>query len=275
MIALVAWRADPAGMNIVKKLEELYEFRKLEERFDGNCVLEGEIGLGTCKLYLIEREHVYADYVNDIEAEAIIFLSKHSSASGKPTISVHPIGNWGKAMLGGRDKKLVPASSGIMSALLKKIEEEMEEHGLTSYELSYEATHHGPWVEKPCCFVEIGSRKVQWTDECAAEVVARAVAEATQDSCKTFVGIGGPHYNPRFTRLTLRCNIGFSHMCAKYALSELDRIAVMEAVAKTVEEVDGIAVDEKGLGGEKKRVWELLNGLDMDVKKVKELKREC
>ncbi len=46
------------------------------------------------------------------------------------------------------------------------------------YEVSYECTHHGPSLNVPAMFVELGSSEKQWNDSRAAEAVAHAAMEA-------------------------------------------------------------------------------------------------
>jgi len=81
---------------------------------------------------------------------------------------------------------------------MKKAQEEMN----LKYEVCYECTHHGPSLDVPTMFVELGSSPRQWKDSEAAEAVARGAmaAASTENSYPTVLGIGGPHYNMKFTR---------------------------------------------------------------------------
>ena len=40
------------------------------------------------------------------------------------------------------------------------------------FDLTLETTHHGPWIETPSMFIEIGSTAVTWGDKRAAELLA-------------------------------------------------------------------------------------------------------
>ena len=74
------------------------------------------------------------------------------------------------------------------------------------YEVSYECTHHGPSILVPTMFVELGSSEKQWCDLAAAEVVALAAMssvahfDSQDEAAATCIGIGGTHYNQKFTQ---------------------------------------------------------------------------
>ena len=74
------------------------------------------------------------------------------------------------------------------------------------YEVSYECTHHGPSLNVPTMFVELGSSPQQWSDTKAAEAVAKAAMQAIANfgvsEEKAALGIGGTHYNQQFTKMT-------------------------------------------------------------------------
>ena len=76
-----------------------------------------------------------------------------------------------------------------------------------NYEVSYECTHHGPSLGVPAMFVELGSSEPQWRDTVAAQAVAHAAMAAIsnfQTPAETAVlGVGGPHYNQKFTAMAL------------------------------------------------------------------------
>ena len=45
----------------------------------------------------------------------------------------------------------------------------------TKYQVTLECTHHGPFLEKPCMFIEIGSSIQQWKDKNAAKIIANTI----------------------------------------------------------------------------------------------------
>jgi D-aminoacyl-tRNA deacylase len=124
------------------------------------------------------------------------------------------------------------------------------------YQVCYEGTHHGPSLDVPTMFAELGSSPQQWQDAKAAEVVANAAMETVKQfgskPVKTVLGIGGPHYNSRFTRMALENEVAFGHMIPKYAVPEADVNVLQQCVEKTSEKVETIILDWKGIKGEDK-----------------------
>jgi D-aminoacyl-tRNA deacylase len=151
--------------------------------------------------------HLQLDHVDrlvcqelGITVDEVIFLSKHRAASGKPTLTMHPIGNFGRADHGGRGRSLVPASPELLSGLLRELSR--TGRGLP-FQISYEVTHHGPFLEVPTTYVEIGSDESTWGHRGAAEALAEALLNCGSSDGPTVIGVGGGHYAPRFTEVTL------------------------------------------------------------------------
>ncbi|MCD6478366.1 MAG: D-tyrosyl-tRNA(Tyr) deacylase [Candidatus Diapherotrites archaeon] len=269
MKAIIVSKLDPAGMNIAKHLLES-GFEKTSEKFDGNDVFE--LGEKEMKLYFINEDQVYADYVDKIDCELIIFASKHASVSKRPTLTVHPIGNWGNAELGGKSHELVKTSAAVMKSYLIELQKQKEEKSL-SYEVSYEATHHGPYLTKPTVYIELGSSIEQWKDEKAAKAIAETILNADyRMRCKAAIGFGGLHYNPHFTRIALQSDYGFSHMCAKYALQFLNERMVEKAIENTVEKVEAFIIEKKGLSSERQRIIAMLEKFGIPILRTNAIK---
>jgi D-tyrosyl-tRNA(Tyr) deacylase len=128
-----------------------------------------------------------------------------------------------------------------------------------------EATHHGPLINKPCVYIEIGATDTEWKDTKAAFVVAKTIAETMKNFKgnkyrEVAVGIGGPHYCPNFNKIQLKSNIALSHIIAQYNLPVSEEM-IKEAIEKTEEEVDFVLLDWKGIGNadERKRIMEILD----------------
>ena len=47
----------------------------------------------------------------------------------------------------------------------------------SEFDLSLEVTHHGPWINVPSIFVEVGSTAETWGHRGAAEVLANLIAK--------------------------------------------------------------------------------------------------
>jgi D-aminoacyl-tRNA deacylase len=251
MILIVASTEDTAGMNIAQKILDHYKFEKLSETFQKKPVYSKTIQNQEVKLLFVNQEIINTQFITDFfTPQLLVFVSKHSSVSGIPTLSVHTPGNFAEAKLGGIPKKvsICPASA-MKNALLEmaKLKEEMK----LNYEVSYECTHHGPSLDVPTMFAELGSSPQQWKDMKAAEAVAHAAmaAASKRSTYPTALGIGGPHYNARFTKIALSTPTAFGHIIPKYALPQVDAEIVKQCVERTVETVNSAILDWKGIKG--------------------------
>jgi D-aminoacyl-tRNA deacylase len=141
------------------------------------------------------------------------------------------------------------------------------------YEVSYEGTHHGPSLDVPTMFAELGSSPPQWNDTNAAKAVAAAVTETilklNDKPVETVLGIGGPHYNAKFTRMALESETAFGHMIPKYAVSSLDTAILNQCIQRTIEKVTRIILDWKGIQGQDKQsLIQTLEKLGIPFEKV-------
>ncbi len=188
-------------------------------------------------------------------AKLFVFISRHSSQSGKPTLSVHTPGNFGDAELGGLPKTLSVSPASAMQNALKSL---MHYKGALNldYEVSFECTHHGPSLDVPAMFVELGSSPMQWGDLRAAEVVAHsamsAISSFPASQPSAVLGIGGTHYNQRFTLMALMGEAAFGHMIPKYDIHLVDAEVLTQCVQKTLEKVSLAVLDWKGIRSEDK-----------------------
>lgn len=235
---IVASKKDTAGMNIANQLNQFGKFN----------------------FYLVDEEIIYTENLdmNRInQYDFIIFASKHKSEKGIRSISIHAPGNWREAELGGEKGKICPASALFMKQLFEKLRLNMDRLKLEGFELTLECTHHGPLINKPCVFVEIGSNELEWKDRRAGFCVARAIHETLlefkeNDINEIAFGIGGPHYCPNFNSIQLESNVAIAHIIPQYALP-LKEEMIQEIIKNTKEEIDFALLDWKGLGDADKR----------------------
>lgn len=257
MILIVASEKDEASVNISRQVLKKCAFSQLPDTFQGNPTYVTEINGRNVRLVTLREELIYAQNLTNLfqGVELIVFVSRHSSVSGKPTLSVHVPGNLGRADFGGISRTVSIAPASAMREALKAMVRSREEVHV-DYDVSYECTHHGPSLNVPSMFVELGSSPEQWGDLRAAEVVATAAIEAVSrfSNCiaKTVVGIGGPHYSSRFTRIALEDELAFGHIIPKYAVSILDSEILGQCIERTLERVDSILLDWKGIRGKDK-----------------------
>jgi len=248
---------DLASMNIRHKLIEHFEFKEIEQEFDGAQVYRWKDII----LLTTDKEMIYYDNLDreiakqlNITPEIIIFASRHSSQQKLPALTTHVTGNWGKAMYGGRDESLAIAEARAMKLALLKL----HELNTLDWIVCYEATHHGPSeLEVPSLFIEIGSSEEEWRNDKAGEIVAETIVHVLENyqksKFKIAVGIGGGHYAPKQTKVALNSELAFSHIAAKYA-HPLSKELLIKAINRTSGRVHGIYVDWKGSRGETKQM---------------------
>lgn len=162
--------------------------------------------------------------------EVIIYLSKHRSESRTPSLTVHPIGNSRAAEFGGRAGTLVPAAPRWMTAALRRLRKTA---AALPYEVTFEATHHGPYLETPTFFIEQGSTDVEWADRRASEAIARALLDLEPADVPVAVGLGGGHYAPRHTDVAVARRVAFGHLLSGHALEHLTDDVLAQAVSRT------------------------------------------
>lgn len=271
MIIFAASTQDTAGMNIATKLVDQYNFEKLSETFQKNPVYSKNFQNKEIKLLLVNTEIIDTQFLGDLfTPQLIVFLSRHSSAMGIPTLSVHTPGNLSEAKFGGKPRRVSVSPAGIMKTALLEMAKLRDQRGL-NYEVSYECTHHGPSLDLPTMFVELGSSPEQWKDAEAAEVVAHAAMAALSERSNYFValGIGGPHYNKKFTETALNTQRAFGHIIPNYALREIDSEMIRQCIDRTVETVDAVVLDWKGIKGEfKPKVLSALEEIGVPSERV-------
>ena len=225
MMGIIISKKDEASVNIGNQLLKNYEWKNE----GGVLIHENKI------IYFIEDLHLYHDNVDEeikklgYNVDTIIFASKHSSKSGKKTLSVHPIGNFTFAEYGGKDMELVKTNPLLMRNALQLLKEK----NTMGYEVSYEATHHGPYLKTPTFFIEVGSTEKEWKNEKAGKIIADVIMEMKENSYDVAVGIGGGHYAPRFTDIALKNGIAFGHIAAKYSVPYLNDEMVEKMLAAT------------------------------------------
>ena len=259
---IIASKKDKAGINITTALSQY----------------------GKYNFYLVDDEIIYTESLdlNKINKyDFIIFASKHKSEKKEKTLSIHAPGNWKNADFGGEPEKVCPASALFQKQFFEILNENVKEYELKDYNVTLECTHHGPLINKPCVFVEIGSTEFEWNDRRAAFVMAKTIKETIEKYQENpyreiAIGIGGPHYCPNFNKIQLNSNVALSHIIPEYALPLTEEM-LKQAIIKTQEEVDFAVLDWKGLGNSEQRqqVLEMLNKMYIQYKKTNQVdKRE-
>ena len=269
-ILIAACKNDLAATTIGNKLIEKYSFVETEKRSNGLPIYQN----GDLLFAYLDRDDIYADNLDQrLQAEAIIFASRHRSESQEPTLTTHVSGNLtSEARFGGMPKRLALSHPNMMKAALLSLMHSREALRLDQYQVSLEATHHGPTeLQTPSLFLEIGSSEKQWRDESAGEAVADAIyACATKPaSGEVSVGFGGGHYSPKLTKVDLEEDFSIGHILPKYFFDTFDPSMVRLAFERTFGNCTNAIIDWKGVRGpERKELVKLLEGLGKRIMRV-------
>ena len=262
--------ADPAGVTLLRAFRSM----GFEGTDRGDILRLGDIYLLVLDHLIIPAEKYRVPpeprpYPADYDALAArygidyyVVVSRHWSSSGTPCLTVHPTGNFGKAMYGGRDRELQRAPANAMRDIFLELLRDPPR----GYEVSLEATHHSPTqFETPMFFAELGSGKRQWADEAAAAYLAEAIMRgiASRGRAAVAMGFGGGHYCPTFT--AVEREMAFGHICPKYALDLLTEDLIRQMVERTVDGVDKAVLDAGMKGYQRKKVEVALRRLGVET----------
>jgi D-aminoacyl-tRNA deacylase len=265
---IVASKEDLASMTMLNYLINIREF--LQET-NTNFLIS--------KRYQNIKIHVSNEsllHLEDLDEKcpdsiAFIFLSKHRSQTGIPTLTCHCTGNYADNPYGGNPRELAIAHPYLQKQYLKTIA------GLGSlipeYDIVIESSHHGPTsLKQPVLFIEVGSTENQWTDRNSTSVVCESILKVIENgvgSCKKVaIGLGGTHYPMKFNRMLLESEYGLAAVAAKHDLGSIDREMLDQMIAKSIEKVTHVIVDWKGLGKQKNRIMKLIESTGLDILRV-------
>jgi D-aminoacyl-tRNA deacylase len=221
-VALINSRQDKAGVNIRHHIEEILDTYQTS----GMRVQDR-----TWQFIEVDERLINAEHIDEnLDAELIIFLSRHYSVNPVPVLTVHVTGNFGTADVGGDPRTLAPAAPHMMQATLRALSKYCPE----GYRVSYEVTHHGPTgLSLPSFFVEIGSSEKEWTDPIAGRAVAESVLSACPVNPVPLIGFGGTHYATRETEIALTSRGAFGHIAHTREVPGLDEEMVRAMIAQS------------------------------------------
>ena len=248
--AIIISKKDPASLSIYDELKNL----------------------NVKDITVIQERSIHAENIDQkIIADFFIFATKHKASSLKKTLTVHNPGNWSKAEIGGRDFTLPPSNASVLKTAFL----ELKKLNNLNFETSGEVTHHGPFLNKPSLFIEIGSSKLQWKEKPPAKIIAQTIANLIKikiKDYKTAIGIGGGHYMPSFNKILERTNIGLSYVCPKHQLENLNEDTLQQAIKNS--KPDYIILEWKGLGSYKEKVKNLVENLNIPILRIEKVLKD-
>ena len=275
---IVSSTEDPASTNMKKYLLIDYNWSEIEEMF-GHAVYSSD-DLNSI-IVTIDDRHIRHEEIDKevedhlgIKIHQMVTVSRHRSKTGEPTLSTHPLGNFGEAKFGGRDRTFVKSSPKLMTTLLRLIKKHATARNLY-HQVTFEATHHGPYVHVPAFYAEVGSNENEWRNDLPAKVVADSILELLSSygserdlpgDIPVLVGIGGGHYVPRFTDLVFKKNVAFGHMIPNYQIDTgLIDMGILQKVFDATPGFSGVYIHRKSLKKSVTREFERMFR-DMDVR---------
>ena len=209
-IALINSKQDVAGVNIRDHLTSLLAA-------GGRWPLTEQHDLA---FHEVDGRLIHQDRIDrGVDADLIIFISRHASMHPTPALTVHVTGNYESADLGGEPGRLAPAAPAWMHAILGNLAARAPE----GYRVSYEVTHHGPTeLSTPSLFTEIGSTAAEWADPAAGRAVAESILAAEPQETINLIGFGGTHYAVRQTSIALSSRGAFGHIVPARQVGVID-----------------------------------------------------
>lgn len=271
---LVCCTQDIPSVNMAACLKRDFEWEELGSDGENAYIRHGNDVMITIPSLHITSESLDETAKNfGIKVDEVVFMSRHKAASGIPTLTVHPIGNYKEADFGGRPNTLVKSSPASMSQMLRLIE---EYNDTDLYKVSFEVTHHGPYLDVPTSFIEIGSDESHWGDVHAAEILSRVIEDTTvPEGYVEAIGVGGGHYAPRFTEMVLGYKISIGHMIPGYQIDGMDEDTVIHYLAQASEATNGtrcVYLHKKAFRkSEQKRMEELIKSAGYEILSSKDL----
>ncbi|HOO53677.1 MAG TPA: D-aminoacyl-tRNA deacylase [Methanothrix sp.] len=264
-IVVAATRTDPASINIAERLMELASWVDedgLYHRFENySLVIFSE------KLITLRGVEERLKGMG-LSPELIVFASRHQAKDGTPRLCGHFSGNSGEAVLGGTSRELAVAAPGALKSFISNLARDPPE----GFEITVEATHHGPTdLTVPSFFAEIGSTEAEWSNPDAGTAVAKSILKIEDLNPPAFLGFGGGHYVNRQNRLLIETKIAFGHLFSNYQAEDLDFEMIEQAARKSG--AAGAYLDRKSLrSAEKRKISEALAEIGIEMMNEREIR---
>jgi D-aminoacyl-tRNA deacylase len=202
-------------------------------------------GGGRIEAVELDRLPIYEEGLDSlVKADLFIFLSRHRSSMGVASFTVHPLGNWAPSSeAGGRPRMLSVAAPWQMRNMLAQI----DGGNGTGVPVTYEATHHGPLLETPSFFVEVGGSDgiTERHYDHLARSVCDFVSSDHENVGRVAVAIGGTHYPEKFTKLALEGKYSFCHIMPRHSCMYADMLQM--GIQRSAPAAECAVIDWKGI----------------------------
>lgn len=265
---LVASSMNEASMTIASALIRKQGFKSTGVTFGSSPLYQS----GSVILAIMESEIIKPpDLDAHFRTQAYVFLSTHWAESGIPSVTVHTTGNFtDKEVLGARPREVGVIDPDLQKNYLIALNERRSQ--LEGYEITIEATHHGPTsLRRPVLFVELGSTEKQWGDAHAGEVIADALMASLSSGKhwdKVALAFGGTHYSEKFNDVLLNGEYALSAIVTKRYLEFIDSEMFGQLIQKTTRFPRYVLVDWKGAGPHREKIILLSKQFALEVVRV-------
>ncbi|XP_042476733.1 D-aminoacyl-tRNA deacylase [Macadamia integrifolia] len=236
---VVATTIDPASIGPASALLAMPGWHPGPILQEISSYVNGEVRLLKHDNSIVKEDHLdkrWEEATGEVVHD-VIFLSRHTAVSNRPALTVHPIGiphlrEGDEPLQGGKPGWAAPPNPriGPWLRLLKRIAQ--NQNLIPEYEITLEGTHHGPEINSPTMFIEIGSTEEYWGRQDAAQAIALLLWEGlglgggsavgnwnrNTDRNKILLGIGGGHYAPRHMDIVLKDDVWVGHLLSGYSL---------------------------------------------------------
>ena len=158
------------------------------------------------------------------DVSEVIFPSRHAAKSGKPCLTLHPIGVPHHPLeeeppFGGQSGFAPPPNPRI-APWWRLLHQKWNVHAIPDFSLSLEVTHHGPILNVPSLFIEVGSTEPYWPilEGLGLTTASSTTWQSHNQGEPVLVTLGGGHYAPKANKLALEPNVWLGHMLANHSL---------------------------------------------------------
>ncbi|MBN1330441.1 MAG: hypothetical protein JXA54_13285 [Candidatus Heimdallarchaeota archaeon] len=246
---IITTKQNICGRNIRETLLKKWIWKETSETFDGSPILKYK----NIRLVYSEKDVIESDHCDQLNADMLLFGSRHKSEANKPSLLTHITGNLGpENSHGGNPYELAYGSCRAIREAYLHLKEYKNELLLPDFDVTVEATHHGPTnMKTPLIFIEVGSTDIEYQNEKALIAVAKTIMDIClkkkQEDIIPSICFGGGHYTTRFNEIMDLTSVGISHILPKYHKNNLTTNIVEQMIDKTVEKVKWAIIDRNSL----------------------------
>ncbi|HUT81633.1 MAG TPA: D-aminoacyl-tRNA deacylase [Candidatus Bathyarchaeia archaeon] len=272
---IITTKQNICGRNIRETLLQGWVWEETGELFDGTPILKHK----NIRLVFSGKDVIESDHCDQLNADLLLFGSRHKSEANKPSLLTHVTGNLGADNShGGNPFELAYGSCRAIRESYLHLKVYQNELELPDFDVTVEATHHGPTSMKtPLIYIEVGSTEIEYQNTNALLAVAKTIMDIClqKENPEIIPSIcfGGGHYTTRFNEIMDLTPVAISHILPKYHKNNLTINIVEQMIDKTVEKVKWAIIDRNSLNADLIKIIEDgCSTRDVEVVKARDIK---